>query len=161
MAAECLFCDEYDNGANTFLENDLFRARWDQIPVRPGHAEIVPKRHIQYFDELGLEEKEGLLKFAGEVIASINRTDLVAAEYKKLIAIANDFTRPHLEKASEDLKMVIGAPNAFNHGLNDGADAGQSIPHLHYHLIPRWHGDVENPKGGIRRMFGEDEYSNG
>lgn len=161
MGVKCLFCDEHKNGSNTFLENDLFRARWDQIPLRPGHAEIVPKRHVQYFHELSDEEKENLLKFASKVIEIVSRTDLLVGEYEKLLVAADDYVKPSIEKALKDASVINRPPDAFNYGLNDGSDAGQSIPHFHYHLIPRWHGDVENPKGGIRRMFGEDRYSNG
>ncbi len=39
---------------------------------------------------------------------------------------------------------------AFNLGLNSGADAGQTVGHAHLHLIPRYSGDVDDPRGGIR-----------
>ena len=42
---------------------------------------------------------------------------------------------------------------AFNIGINDGKEAGQSIPHLHIHLIPRRKNDVENPRGGVRHLI--------
>jgi ATP adenylyltransferase len=41
----------------------------------------------------------------------------------------------------------------FNIGINQGEDAGQSIFHLHVHLIPRRKGDMENPKGGVRHVI--------
>jgi len=41
----------------------------------------------------------------------------------------------------------------FNIGINQGADAGQTIPHCHVHLIPRRKGDVDNPRGGIRHII--------
>jgi diadenosine tetraphosphate (Ap4A) HIT family hydrolase len=41
-------------------------------------------------------------------------------------------------------------PDAFNVGLNDGPAAGQTVPHCHLHLIPRFPGDVPDPRGGVR-----------
>ncbi len=46
-------------------------------------------------------------------------------------------------------------PDAFNIGLNDGPAAGQTIPHAHIHLIPRYRGDCPDPRGGIRLLFPE------
>lgn len=44
-------------------------------------------------------------------------------------------------------------PDGFNVGINVGESAGQSIFHVHIHLIPRYKGDVENPKGGVRGVI--------
>lgn len=44
-------------------------------------------------------------------------------------------------------------PHGYTLGVNDGRAAGRSIDHLHLHLIPRWYGDVPDPRGGIRRIF--------
>jgi diadenosine tetraphosphate (Ap4A) HIT family hydrolase len=44
-------------------------------------------------------------------------------------------------------------PAGFNIGVNDGAAAGQTVMHLHWHLIPRYQGDQPDPRGGIRRIF--------
>lgn len=44
-------------------------------------------------------------------------------------------------------------PDAYNIGMNLGEQAGQSIFHLHVHLIPRYQGDVENPRGGVRGVI--------
>lgn len=43
-------------------------------------------------------------------------------------------------------------PDGYNIGINVGEAAGQTIFHLHIHMIPRYVGDVENPKGGVRRL---------
>jgi diadenosine tetraphosphate (Ap4A) HIT family hydrolase len=41
-------------------------------------------------------------------------------------------------------------PQGYNIGINDGAAAGQTVPHLHVHLIPRYSGDCVDPRGGVR-----------
>lgn len=43
-------------------------------------------------------------------------------------------------------------PDGYNVGVNIGAAAGQTVFHLHMHVIPRYHGDVEDPRGGIRTI---------
>ena len=45
------------------------------------------------------------------------------------------------------------SPDGYNIGINVGHWAGQSIHHLHIHVIPRYKGDVENPKGGVRAVI--------
>jgi diadenosine tetraphosphate (Ap4A) HIT family hydrolase len=46
-------------------------------------------------------------------------------------------------------------PDGFNIGINIGEKAGQTIPHVHVHLIPRYSGDVDNPEGGVRGVIPE------
>jgi diadenosine tetraphosphate (Ap4A) HIT family hydrolase len=43
--------------------------------------------------------------------------------------------------------------DGINIGINDGQAAGQTIEHAHVHLIPRRHGDVPDPRGGIRHIM--------
>ena len=44
-------------------------------------------------------------------------------------------------------------PDGCNVGIDDGEAAGQTVPHLHLHLIPRYAGDCEDPRGGVRWIF--------
>ncbi|MBT5229371.1 MAG: HIT family protein [Methylococcales bacterium] len=44
-------------------------------------------------------------------------------------------------------------PDGYNIGMNCGKDAGQSVPHFHCHVIPRYSGDVEDPQGGVRSVI--------
>lgn len=44
-------------------------------------------------------------------------------------------------------------PDGFNIGINDGSAAGQTVMHLHIHLIPRYVGDCDDPRGGVRWVF--------
>jgi ATP adenylyltransferase len=47
----------------------------------------------------------------------------------------------------------------FNIGINQGKDAGQTVMHLHIHLIPRRKGDTDNPRGGVRGVIqGKQDY---
>ena len=46
-------------------------------------------------------------------------------------------------------------PDGYNIGINDGPTAGQTVPHLHMHLIPRYKGDLEDPRGGVRWIIPE------
>ena len=46
-------------------------------------------------------------------------------------------------------------PDGFNVGINIGEKAGQTIPHVHIHLIPRYSGDMKDPEGGVRGVIPE------
>lgn len=47
------------------------------------------------------------------------------------------------------------SPQGYNIGINCGEAAGQTIFHVHVHLIPRFIGDLNNPKGGVRGVIPE------
>lgn len=60
-----------------------------------------------------------------------------------------------------DVRKIIDEshqPDAYTIGINDGGAAGRTIAHVHIHLIPRYVGDVPDPRGGIRRIFPDDPY---
>ncbi len=42
------------------------------------------------------------------------------------------------------------SPDGFTVGVNDGAAAGQTVEHAHVHVIPRFEGDIRDPRGGVR-----------
>ena len=46
-------------------------------------------------------------------------------------------------------------PAGYNVGINDGVAAGQTVMHLHMHLIPRYPGDAPDPRGGVRWVLPE------
>jgi len=61
----------------------------------------------------------------------------------------------HLYKIINQAKEILDQkykPDGYNVGVNCGEAAGQTIPHFHLHIIPRYRGDVENPGGGIRNI---------
>ncbi|MFZ4604119.1 MAG: HIT family protein [Caulobacterales bacterium] len=49
----------------------------------------------------------------------------------------------------------VASPDGFTIGVNDKAAAGQTVAHVHIHLIPRWLGDVDDPRGGVRWVIPE------
>lgn len=52
------------------------------------------------------------------------------------------------------------SPDGFNIGMNCGEAAGQTVFHFHCHVIPRYHGDMEDPRGGVRHaVAGKGYYS--
>jgi len=57
-----------------------------------------------------------------------------------------------LKKAKSEIDKKF-EPDGYNIGVNEGVVAGRSIHHLHIHLIPRYKGDVENPRGGVRHII--------
>ncbi len=63
-----------------------------------------------------------------------------------------------IEKVKAALVRDKGA-TGFNMGVNEGRTAGQTVDQLHFHVIPRYPGDLPNPVGGIRNIFpGKGDY---
>lgn len=57
---------------------------------------------------------------------------------------------------SNELKSYLDNklhPDGYNIGFNAGIDAGQSVMHCHMHVIPRYKGDCDNPRGGVRKII--------
>ena len=72
----------------------------------------------------------------------------------------NDAEREELWRLVAEGKKLADEkhnPDGYNIGINVGVWAGQSIPHLHIHVIPRYRGDVENPKGGVRGVIPQNK----
>ena len=65
-----------------------------------------------------------------------------------------------MELITEERKLldVEFKPDGYNIGVNIGPAAGQSILHVHIHIIPRYEGDVENPQGGVRHVIAKNAH---
>ena len=72
--------------------------------------------------------------------------ELTSAEKARLL-VWIDWTQQHMAS------HLTPTPDAFNLGVNDGPAAGQTMPQLHFHVIPRYTGDVPDPRGGIRHVI--------
>lgn len=78
---------------------------------------------------------------------------IISKEPKKDYFELSDEEKIDLHKAIDLAKEIIEnsyAPDGYNIGMNCGEFAGQTIFHFHCHLIPRYKGDMENPRGGVR-----------
>ena len=57
---------------------------------------------------------------------------------------------------SKEVKAILDKkykPDGYNVGFNVGEYGGQTVMHCHMHVIPRYKGDIENPRGGIRKII--------
>lgn len=99
------------------------------------------KLAIAYFDEFPVSKGHIL------IISKRHATtffDLTKEEQISLITLLNE-CKEYIDKKYN--------PDGYNVGLNCGEFAGQSVMHVHMHLIPRYKGDVSNPRGGIRGVI--------
>ena len=78
---------------------------------------------------------------------------------KRHVATVFDLTNDEYEGCFDLVRSVKAIleerqeTNDFNIGINCGEAAGQTVDHTHIHLIPRYQGDVENPRGGVRHVI--------
>lgn len=121
MTESCPFCAP--DAARLIFEHELAYGLWDGYPVSPGHALLIPRRHVATW------------------------FDASAEEHLALTAAIEEARRRVLER------FAAKPPDGFNIGVNAGLSAGQTVMHLHVHLIPRWMGDVPNPRGGVRHLM--------
>ena len=113
-------------------------------------CDIDPRRILAESD-LALTLRDGFPVSPGHTLVVPRRhfADLFDATPEELAALWRA-----LRAAADDLVRNQGA-DGFNLGVNVGAAAGQTVMHLHVHLIPRYAGDQADPRGGIRRIFPE------
>jgi len=119
MDKDCPFC-KVESEREIIASTPLSISFFDGFPVSPGHALIIPRRHVASFFDLTKDEQHDMLKLADRVKFFID------------------------EKYH---------PDGYNVGVNVGEAAGQSIFHVHMHIIPRYKGDVPNPRGGVRGVI--------
>ena len=150
----CYFCKVVKGEADPFIfENRSFVSIFDTNPVNPGHALIIPKRHLASIFSLNeIEQSDYFAALTGvkQVIESTQMKSL----YEEMLE--RDYLKerptPHIETVLQ-LPFLGNQPDAYTLGNNDGREAGRSIDHLHVIVLPRFKGDVENPGGGIRNVI--------
>ncbi|MDP2306779.1 MAG: DEAD/DEAH box helicase family protein [Pseudomonadota bacterium] len=126
MSHSCPFCDPAT--IEKIAEHTLAFAFRDRYPVSPGHTLVVTRRHVSDFFGCTADERVALF-------------DLV------------DRVKADLDANWSRVEKMVRRPDAYNVGFNAGTAAGQTVPHVHIHVIPRFHGDVEDPRGGVRYVI--------
>lgn len=152
----CYFCKVTSGQADPFIyENRSFISIYDTSPVNPGHALIIPRRHIASIFHLNeLEEADYFDAVRG--VKRVIETTKMSELYTSMKEMVRGQGRPvdHIENVL-NLPFINNKPDAYTIGNNDGREAGRSIDHLHVIVMPRFQGDVENPRGGIRNIIPE------
>jgi len=104
-------------------------------------------------DERVIGECELTKTFIDSYPASPGHTLIVPKRHFATYFEATEDEMLAIGKAVQNAKQILDeefSPDGYNIGINNGLTAGQSVMHLHVHLIPRYKGDVEDPKGGVR-----------
>jgi diadenosine tetraphosphate (Ap4A) HIT family hydrolase len=109
----------------------------------PEESEIISKDHFCYakWDKFPVSKGHILIIPFRHVPSFFDTTDDEKKSIAQLI---------HSCKKILDHKY---APQGYNIGVNVGEPAGQTVMHCHIHLIPRYFGDTENPRGGVRGVI--------
>lgn len=149
---DCLFCLIKDNKKEIMWENDAFLAKFDSSPVSPGHTLVIPKRHILNLNEFQQEEWNMFYSAINLVMKNIEKTDLKKVYEQYIQKHITDESVWFCNKALIHPR-INSKPDAYNHGINDGKAAGKTIDHFHWHIIPRYDGDMDDPRGGTRYVI--------
>ncbi|MEJ2622756.1 MAG: HIT family protein [Candidatus Thiodiazotropha sp.] len=150
----CYFCRVINGETDPFIfQNRSFVGIFDTNPVNPGHALVIPKRHVASIFHLDETEQSDYFDAIKGVKRVIESTDMRKI-YQQMLnrSYLQDRPKDHIETVLQ-LPFLGNTPNAYTIGNNDGREAGRSIDHLHVILLPRFKGDVENPSGGIRNVI--------
>lgn len=106
---------------------------------------LDPNR-IMVEDELTVVYRDGFP-------VSLGHSVIIPRRHFATLFDATEAEQAALLKALAHAKDIIDKyhqPDGYNIGVNHGPAGGQTVPHLHIHLIPRYRGDKEDPRGGVR-----------
>ena len=81
---------------------------------------------------------------------------IISNEVKETYFDLSDEEKMDLDSMIEKAKEIIEeirSPDGYNIGMNCGIAAGQTVMHFHCHVIPRYIGDMEEPRGGVRGVI--------
>lgn len=116
----CPFCDEKVLNYQKYYEDDYVIGLYSLKPINNGHCVIIPKRHVEKFDDLTDQEELAI-------------HSLIKKTHKAASNILNAESYMILQK--------------------NGQGVGQSIPHVHFHYIPRMQGEKSFVKFAYKAMY--------
>jgi len=111
----------------------------------------LPRERFILSNALGVVIRDGFPVSAGHTLIIPRRH---VSSYFGLLEDEREALLALLEEAKRGLEKEF-RPQGYNIGINDGPAAGQTVPHLHIHLIPRYQGDQADPRGGVRWVIPE------
>ena len=111
----------------------------------------LPKERIKFTNDQGIVIRDGYPISPGHTLIIPKRH---VGSFFELQKDEHDALMKLVDQAKQDLDSEF-QPDGYNIGINDGAAAGQTVPHLHIHLIPRYQGDQDDPQGGVRWIIPE------
>ena len=103
-------------------------------------------------------ENELAIAFPDAFPLTLGHTLVVPRRHAGDIADLSDAERAAMWALIAPVRRALDAshrPDGYNLGMNLGAAAGQTVAHVHLHVIPRYAGDAADPRGGIRWIFPE------
>ena len=108
-----------------------------------------------------VEENELALAFLDGYPVTQGHTLIIpkrhVADYFDLVQPELNAIQQLIKSRQSQLRKVDPTITGFNVGINAGKSAGQTVFHCHIHLIPRRHGDMDNPRGGVRGVIPEKQ----
>lgn len=152
MMDTCFLCNVRQDRTRVRWQSNLLYLIFDSHPVSPGHALLIPKRHVEDFIELNESEWKEYRNGIREAISVIESTDLTLI-YQQFITEHITAESVWFSKKALNNPRLLTKPDAYNHGFNDGSVAGRTVNHFHWHIIPRHRDDMNDPRGGIRYVI--------
>jgi len=146
--------EESSRAISDFLENSQ---HYPDVEAEPQKSDCL-------FCQIALSLRQA------EILERFNHCYVIKDEFPvskgHLLIIPNEHTENWFtakEEVRQDLMNALTVmkerldleyrPSGYNIGVNCGETAGQSVMHLHVHLIPRYKGDMDDPKGGVRGVI--------
>lgn len=111
--------------------------------------EKIDKNRIIYEDSTWIAVLDGFPVSKGHTL-------LIPKRHCETYFDLNDVENGTLCATINVVKRILDTkynPNGYNIGVNCGKSAGQTVMHCHIHIIPRYDGDVEDPRGGVRGVI--------